>query len=77
MLELTSTFHSSTALLQVGKDLTEGYWQPGNSEPFLGLVEKLTGSPLSADAWVASLKRSTAQVVSHRGRVTMRCDHSV
>jgi len=32
------------------------YWLPGNGEPFLGLVEKLTGSPLRADAWVDVLQ---------------------
>eukprot|EP00958_Prasinococcus_capsulatus_P007680 scaffold706_cov418-Prasinococcus_capsulatus_cf.AAC.48 len=39
----------------VGRDLTEVYWSPGNGESFLSLVEKLTGSPLTADAWVAKL----------------------
>lgn len=33
------------------------YWKPGNSAAFLDLVEKLTGAPLSADAWVANLKK--------------------
>ncbi|KAK9843964.1 hypothetical protein WJX81_000584 [Elliptochloris bilobata] len=42
---------------EVGRDLAEVYWRPGNTEPFLGLVEKLTGTPLSADAWVAQLQR--------------------
>jgi len=45
---------------QVGKDLTEAYWKPGNGEAFLDLVERLTGSPLSGDAWVASLQVDTA-----------------
>ena len=40
---------------KVGADLTEGYWRPGNGAPFLELVERLTGKPLSADAWVAGL----------------------
>lgn len=39
----------------VGKALTEVYWQPGNSRPFLGLVEALTGRPLTGDSWVARL----------------------
>jgi len=30
------------------------YWQPGNGEAFLDLVEKLTGKPLTGDAWVDS-----------------------
>ena len=29
---------------QIGKDLTEVYWLPGNGEGFLALVEKLTVS---------------------------------
>lgn len=42
---------------EIGRDLTEVYWRPGNTEPFLELVERLTGSALSADAWVAHLQR--------------------
>ena len=41
----------------MGRDLAEVYWRPGNTEPFLGLVQRLTGAPLSADAWVAQLQR--------------------
>lgn len=41
---------------RVGADLAEKYWLPGNGEPFLGLVQRLTGAPLSADAWVAELE---------------------
>ena len=33
------------------------YWRPGNSEPFLGLVERLTGKPLTGDPWVAVLRQ--------------------
>jgi len=35
----------------------QAYWRPGNSEPFLGLVEKLTGAPLEGAAWIAALER--------------------
>jgi Zn-dependent oligopeptidase len=48
----------------VGKDLAEVYWKPGNSAAFLDLVEKLTGSPLSADAWVHKLQEDTEAVVA-------------
>ena len=41
---------------QVGADLSEVYWHPGNSESFLSLVQKLTGAPLSSDAWVEELQ---------------------
>ena len=41
----------------VGPTLTDAYWRPGNSEPFLGLVERCTGAPLSGDAWVRELER--------------------
>ncbi|MEW5318707.1 MAG: hypothetical protein WDW38_009905 [Sanguina aurantia] len=47
----------------IGKDLTETYWLPGNSEGFLDLVQKLTGEPLSADAWVNKLSRPLAEVL--------------
>jgi len=40
----------------VGASLTEAYWRPGNSKPFLGLVEGLTGAPLTGAAWIASLE---------------------
>lgn len=40
---------------QVGNDLRDVYWECGNSLPFLSLVEKLTGKPLSASAWVHEL----------------------
>eukprot|EP00656_Telonema_subtile_P034482 TRINITY_DN38556_c0_g1_i1.p2 TRINITY_DN38556_c0_g1~~TRINITY_DN38556_c0_g1_i1.p2 ORF type:complete len:336 (-),score=110.53 TRINITY_DN38556_c0_g1_i1:124-1131(-) len=43
----------------VGADLREQYWKPGNSQPFLTLVNNLTGAPLSHDAWVASITVST------------------
>jgi hypothetical protein len=42
---------------KIGPTLREAYWRPGNSEPFLGLVERLTGKPLSGDAWVAMLEQ--------------------
>lgn len=48
---------------EVGPTITEAYWQPGNSEPFLGLVENLTGSPLTGNAWVNELKQSVDDVL--------------
>ncbi|KAL7490845.1 hypothetical protein ACHAWT_000386 [Skeletonema menzelii] len=47
----------------VGPTLTEAYWKPGNSEPFLSLVENLTGAPLKGDAWVNELKQSVKDVL--------------
>ena len=43
---------------KVGPTITEAYWKPGNSEPFLGLVENLTGAPLTGEAWIKELKQS-------------------
>ena len=40
------------------------YWRPGNGASFLDLVEQLTGSPLTGDAWVAALQKSTADKVT-------------
>jgi hypothetical protein len=48
----------------VGPTLRESYWRPGNSEPFLGLVEKLTGKPLTGDAWVAMLKQDVGSLLA-------------
>uniref|UniRef100_A0A7S1JHP8 Peptidase M3A/M3B catalytic domain-containing protein n=1 Tax=Eutreptiella gymnastica TaxID=73025 RepID=A0A7S1JHP8_9EUGL len=39
----------------VGRDLTQRYWRPGNGTPFLDLVKGLTGKSLAADAWVKAL----------------------
>jgi len=47
----------------IGPTLTKSYWQPGNSEPFLSLVENLTGTPLTGDAWVSELKQSVEHVL--------------
>jgi hypothetical protein len=48
---------------EVGRELTEVYWRPGNGASFLELVEKLTGAPLAADAWVAALELPTEKKV--------------
>lgn len=48
---------------KIGPTLTEAYWQPGNSEPFLSLVESLTGAPLTGQAWVNELKQSVEDVL--------------
>eukprot|EP01064_Diplonema_japonicum_P015122 TRINITY_DN22889_c0_g1_i1.p1 TRINITY_DN22889_c0_g1~~TRINITY_DN22889_c0_g1_i1.p1 ORF type:complete len:625 (+),score=186.29 TRINITY_DN22889_c0_g1_i1:50-1924(+) len=42
---------------QIGKDLAETYWKPGNSEGFLDLVQKMTGKPLLAEDMVNDLKQ--------------------
>ena len=47
----------------VGADLAQSYWKPGNSEMFLDVVEKLTGKPLSADAWVQELNQPVKEKV--------------
>mmetsp|Transcript_20354 Transcript_20354/g.48528 ORF Transcript_20354/g.48528 Transcript_20354/m.48528 type:complete len:183 (-) Transcript_20354:211-759(-) len=49
---------------QVGPTLCEAYWQCGNSEDFLAIVEKLTGKPLSGDAWVSHLKEPVEDKVA-------------
>ena len=42
---------------KVGPTLASAMWEPGNSVPFLELVKKMTGSPLSHDDWVSELRR--------------------
>lgn len=49
---------------KVGPTLREAYWLPGNSEPFLGLVESLTGKPLTGDAWVNMLKQDVESLLA-------------
>jgi len=48
---------------KIGPTLTNAYWQPGNSEPFLDLVENLTGSPLTGQPWVNELKQTVDDVL--------------
>jgi hypothetical protein len=48
---------------RVGADLSSTYWRPGNSVPFLDLVEQLTGAPLTGDAWVKALNEDVASVL--------------
>ena len=47
----------------VGRELTDVYWAPGNSEMFLDLVNTLTGRPLTADAWIAALQEDVEELV--------------
>ena len=52
----------------VGAALARSYWAPGNDEPFLALVERLTGAPLSGDAWVAEIGRELEEHVAAEKR---------
>jgi Zn-dependent oligopeptidase len=47
----------------IGPELAEGYWAAGNSVPFMNLVAKLTGSPFSPDALIASANRTVEGAV--------------
>lgn len=49
---------------EVGPTLAAELWAPGNSQPFLGLVETLTGKPLDGAAWVAELAVPTDTLVA-------------
>lgn len=44
----------------IGPALEKAYWEPGNSEMFLDLVQSLTGKALTGDAWVSALKKPVA-----------------
>jgi hypothetical protein len=41
---------------KVGPTITKGYWECGNSRPFLEIVSELTGKELSGTAWVTELQ---------------------
>lgn len=58
---------------QVGRDLSEVYWAPGNGAAFLDLVAQLTGRPLAADAWVAELQQPTDALVRVGGDMWAGC----
>ena len=48
---------------KVGPTLTEEFWSPGNSQPFLSLVEKCTGKPLTGDAWISELEKDVSSLL--------------
>lgn len=48
----------------VGRDLAEQYWAPGNRESFRDYVAALTGTPFSADAYVEKVTRDTDEAVA-------------
>jgi hypothetical protein len=50
---------------KVGPTLKKGYWEFGNSRPFLELVKDVTGSELSGEAWVTALKRNVDDLVAN------------
>jgi len=49
---------------KVGPTLRDAYWRPGNSEAFLDLVARLTGAPLTGDAWVAMLEQDVEELLA-------------
>ena len=50
---------------RIGETLETNFWRPGNTEPFLDLVLKCTGEPLSGDAWVKELQVPVDDLVRH------------
>jgi hypothetical protein len=51
----------------VGPILEEFYWRAGNSEPFLDLVERLTGTALTGQAWIDALEEPVADLLAREG----------
>jgi hypothetical protein len=49
---------------KVGPTLIKGYWEHGNSKPFLDLVKDVTGKELTGDAWVDELKTSVEECIA-------------
>jgi hypothetical protein len=47
----------------VGSELADIYWKPGNSKPFMELVEQMTGTPLSARSWIEKLTEESEVVL--------------
>jgi hypothetical protein len=48
---------------EMGALLDGGYWKYGNTVPLLDLVQRVTGAPLSADAWVSEIEADVEEVV--------------
>ena len=49
---------------QIGPDLREFYWKPGNSLGFLDFIENLTGKPLTAEAIAKHINRTVDEALS-------------
>jgi hypothetical protein len=49
---------------EVGALLSGSYWKAGNTVPFLDMVQKLTGEPLTAEAWVEDLETPLETVIA-------------
>ena len=47
----------------IGPELTKGYWECGNSEKFLDIVQGLTGRALTSAAWVKELSEGVEEKV--------------
>jgi Zn-dependent oligopeptidase len=56
----------------VGDELAESYWRPGNSKTFLEVVEDLTGQPFSARATVDLVNKSLETVFAEADRAIER-----
>lgn len=56
--------HDLTDRPEVGALLSGGYWKPGNTVPYLTMVERVTGEPLSAEAWVDELETPLEEVIA-------------
>jgi hypothetical protein len=56
--------HDITDRPEVGALLSGGYWKAGNTIPYLKMVERVTGEPLSADAWVEELETPLEEVLA-------------
>lgn len=48
---------------EIGAMMSAGYWKDGNTVPYLKMVERVTGEPLSAEAWVEELEQPLEEVL--------------
>ncbi|MCB0713607.1 MAG: peptidase M3 [Ignavibacteriae bacterium] len=56
----------------VGPELREVYWKPGNSKTFLEFVEALTGEPFSARATAELVNKSVEEAMAEADRMIER-----
>lgn len=54
----------------VGAQLTNEYWRPGNSCMFLDLVANLTQKQLSGQAWIDKISEDTENLLLRERQVT-------
>lgn len=60
----------------IGRDLAEHYWKPGNARTFLDMVQGLTGSPFGAEATQEMVARPLADALAEAEQASAKAARS-